>query len=303
MFQCVKYTGHFGNLFYFRLQVHLPYCQIWRHSGLEQCVCVCVCVRPCRLVITSILSLRWTFELSAEFWKRNIRNGKPISSSSNLSTVDTVSISHTSEKSCVHKFDHSFYCAFAVTIILLIIFPSHTTLFCVLLCMDYIIIHFCYPLWSSGQSSSLQIQRSRVRYPALPDFWEVVGLERGPLSLVSITEELLRRNSSGSGLENRECSLGNPLRWPRNTLYPQKLALTSPKSGDLSVGIVRLRTKATEFLFVCLFVCLFLLFFFLFLHFCASCKLCTGAFLKLTPSVIGLQSSRYYTRKRRLLNT
>jgi hypothetical protein len=32
----------------------------------------------------------------------------------------------------------------------------------------------------------------------------VVVLERGPLSLVSITKELLVRNSSGSGLENRE---------------------------------------------------------------------------------------------------
>jgi hypothetical protein len=30
-----------------------------------------------------------------------------------------------------------------------------------------------------------------------------VGLERGPLSLVSIIEELLARKSSGSGLENR----------------------------------------------------------------------------------------------------
>jgi hypothetical protein len=29
--------------------------------------------------------------------------------------------------------------------------------------------------------------------------WELVGLERGPLSLVSITEELLERKSSGSG--------------------------------------------------------------------------------------------------------
>jgi hypothetical protein len=35
-------------------------------------------------------------------------------------------------------------------------------------------------------------------------FWEVVGLEWGPLSLVRITEELLERKSSGSGLENRE---------------------------------------------------------------------------------------------------
>jgi hypothetical protein len=33
-------------------------------------------------------------------------------------------------------------------------------------------------------------------------FWEVIDLERGPLSLVSTTEELLGRNSSGSRLEN-----------------------------------------------------------------------------------------------------
>jgi hypothetical protein len=35
---------------------------------------------------------------------------------------------------------------------------------------------------------------ARVRFPALPDFLKkktVVGLERGPLSLVSTTEELL----------------------------------------------------------------------------------------------------------------
>jgi hypothetical protein len=31
-----------------------------------------------------------------------------------------------------------------------------------------------------------------------------VGLERGPLSLVGTTEELLERNSNGSGLENPE---------------------------------------------------------------------------------------------------
>ena len=30
-------------------------------------------------------------------------------------------------------------------------------------------------------------------------------------------------------------------------LYPQKLALTSPNGGGRSVGIVRSRTKATEF--------------------------------------------------------
>jgi len=30
-------------------------------------------------------------------------------------------------------------------------------------------------------------------------------------------------------------------------LYPQKLALTSPTGGGRSVGIVRVRTKATEY--------------------------------------------------------
>jgi hypothetical protein len=46
-----------------------------------------------------------------------------------------------------------------------------------------------------------------IRGPGLdsrryPIFWEVVGLERGPLSLVSTTKELLERKSSGSCLEN-----------------------------------------------------------------------------------------------------
>jgi hypothetical protein len=41
---------------------------------------------------------------------------------------------------------------------------------------------------------------------------KVVGLERGPLSLVSTTEELLGKNSSGSGLENREYGRRDPSR-------------------------------------------------------------------------------------------
>jgi hypothetical protein len=52
-----------------------------------------------------------------------------------------------------------------------------------------------------------------------------------------------------AGLEYREYGRRDPLCWPRNTLYPQKLALTSSTSGGRSVGIVRSRTKATEFEF------------------------------------------------------
>jgi hypothetical protein len=50
-----------------------------------------------------------------------------------------------------------------------------------------------------------------------------------------------------SGLENRKYGRGDPSRWPRDTFYLQKLALTSPTSGGCSIGIVRSRTKATEF--------------------------------------------------------
>jgi hypothetical protein len=53
--------------------------------------------------------------------------------------------------------------------------------------------------------------------------WEVVGLERGPLSLVSTTEELLGSNSSGCGPESREYGRRDSSRWPRGTLYPQKV--------------------------------------------------------------------------------
>jgi hypothetical protein len=37
---------------------------------------------------------------------------------------------------------------------------------------------------------------------------------------------------------------------PRGTLYPLKLALTSPTNGGRSVGIVRSQTQATEFSFL-----------------------------------------------------
>jgi hypothetical protein len=76
-----------------------------------------------------------------------------------------------------------------------------------------------------------------------------VGLERGPFSLVSTIEELLRRKSNGSGLEIREYCRRDSSRWARGTLYPQKLALPSPKNGGRSNGIVRFRTQAKEFSF------------------------------------------------------
>jgi hypothetical protein len=79
-----------------------------------------------------------------------------------------------------------------------------------------------------------------------------VGLERGPISLESTNEELLGRKSKDSGLENIDYGRRDPSRRPHDTLYPQKLELTSPTRGGRSVGIVRSRSQATEFVFVLL---------------------------------------------------
>jgi hypothetical protein len=82
-------------------------------------------------------------------------------------------------------------------------------------------------------------------------FWEVGGLERGTIILLSKIELIIEWKNSGSGLKKKiEINgRGNSLRWPRNTpSIRRELALTSPTSGGRSVDTVRLRTKTTEFL-------------------------------------------------------
>jgi hypothetical protein len=81
-------------------------------------------------------------------------------------------------------------------------------------------------------------------------FREVLGLERGPLRLMSTIEELLVRYSSGSSLEIRGYGRGDSPRRPHSTLYPQKLTLTLPTSCGRFVCIVHLLTKAMEFSFL-----------------------------------------------------
>jgi hypothetical protein len=116
-------------------------------------------------------------------------------------------------------------------------------------------IYICYveerkpPLWASGQSSWQQIRRSRLDSRSYEIFWEAVGLDRAPLSLMSVIEELLERKISGFGLESREYGRRDPSRWPRDTLYPQNLALTSARIGVCSVGVVGSQTQAMEFSF------------------------------------------------------
>jgi hypothetical protein len=112
--------------------------------------------------------------------------------------------------------------------------------------------------WALGRLILLKRAASKIAviFHALPQphsiGLSIVGLERCPLSLVSTTGELLERKNSGSGLEGEDYGRRDPSHWPRDTLCPQKLALTSPTSGDRSVGIVRSLTKAMELLLLLL---------------------------------------------------
>jgi hypothetical protein len=53
--------------------------------------------------------------------------------------------------------------------------------------------------WSEFLAANPEVPGS---IPDATRFWVAVGLERGPLRLVKINEELPNRKSSGSGLEN-----------------------------------------------------------------------------------------------------
>jgi hypothetical protein len=75
-----------------------------------------------------------------------------------------------------------------------------------------------------------------------------MGLKRGPLRIVSTTEELLDRKVEALVYKSENTAVG--IRHADHVaLFPQKLALTSLTSGGRSVDIVRKRTQAMEFSF------------------------------------------------------
>jgi hypothetical protein len=71
-----------------------------------------------------------------------------------------------------------------------------------------------------------------------------VGLELGPLSLVSATEQLLGRKSRGYGLKNREYGRRGCV--TLTTRHPLS-AKVGTNFTERSVGIVRSWTQETEF--------------------------------------------------------
>ena len=121
-------------------------------------------------------------------------------------------------------------------------------IYCLVISSSYML---CYamlllPLWSSGQSFWLQIQRSRVRSPALPDLLSSSGSGTGSTRPREVKlRSYLNKKSSGSRFrKQRLTAVGTRCANHVTPLYPQKLALTSPTGGGLSVGMVRSRTKS-----------------------------------------------------------
>jgi hypothetical protein len=82
---------------------------------------------------------------------------------------------------------------------------------------DLLTIHFIH--------IHLSWSEARVRFPAL-HFLRSNGSRSGSTQPREYNWEVSwKKKSSGPGLENRDYGLGMS-RWPRSTLYPQKLALT-----------------------------------------------------------------------------
>jgi hypothetical protein len=82
------------------------------------------------------------------------------------------------------------------------LYPYVSSFYVVSLCFFFYVVSLCFCFWSKFLATDPEV-------PGLiPGHYKkkkkVVGLERGPVSFVSTTEELLGSNSSGSGLESRE---------------------------------------------------------------------------------------------------
>jgi hypothetical protein len=94
-------------------------------------------------------------------------------------------------------------------------------------------------LLGSLSVASYDSQRLRRKYSYPPP--------HGSRPIKNIPNSLCNpRNINGSCIENQEYDLGDPLCWSHDTIYKQRLTLTSPTNGGRYICIIRSRTKAME---------------------------------------------------------
>jgi hypothetical protein len=126
------------------------------------------------------------------------------------------------------------------------IYNSLLCLFCLMCVLIYLIISRL-PLWSSGQNSCWQTQRSQI-------FWEAVCLKWSPFRLMSIIEELLEWKVAASVYKTEINGCADPSHWPRDTHLSSKVSTKIRRLVAVAVSIVCLWTKSMELLFVCLYL-------------------------------------------------
>ena len=81
------------------------------------------------------------------------------------------------------------------------------------------------PMWSSGQSFWLQIQRSRLRFPALPDFLSSRGSGTGSTQPRDVNWGATWIKKVAAPVQKTEINgRGDPLRWPRDTPLSAKVS-------------------------------------------------------------------------------
>jgi hypothetical protein len=82
-----------------------------------------------------------------------------------------------------------------------ILYESQTVIIIIIIIIGVVISDIrTPPLWSSGQNSWLQMQRTRVWFPALPDFLRNGGSGTGPIQPREDNWGATWKESSGSGL-------------------------------------------------------------------------------------------------------
>jgi hypothetical protein len=100
--------------------------------------------------------------------------------------------------------------------------------------------------WSEFLATDPEV---RVRYSALPDFLRNSESGTGSTQSREYNGGATRNKKYRLRSRNSEYGRRDTSRWPSETLYPRKFALTSLTSGGCWVDMVRSRTEATEFSF------------------------------------------------------
>jgi hypothetical protein len=85
--------------------------------------------------------------------------------------------------------------------------------------------------WITLHNPHKFLATDQVRFPVLPDFLRSSGSGTGSTQPYEYNEGATSKKKQQLRSRKSEYGLRDPSRWPRGTLYPQKLGLISPTSS------------------------------------------------------------------------